>query len=403
MDTCNQDQAWGEPPRKRDMQLNDQLDTLPLDEASFGITVPNLSQVMIGILSMFSIIVTWRVASYLVNAVHVAITGNVLLPKGYKEIGAWGALVISAKWMCITILLLLAISIIAHFSKHVHLRLNARGIAIACSAVILWQLGAAFLVYWVESKHIPSTEAFFGGIVSAIVGFLVLASGARQFSLARQYMALSADDVLSTDPRRAILYLRSFSQDDQRAPGDPEQPSHMFRPSDRVALPGFWLNRRHLTFEEWLCKAMQTIAPVVTIGKSGEPLPRLGAARKYVSNHSWKAEVLRLYEITGFTSLVLGSSEGLQWELKTVINQGNPKKILLIFPHNTNPQYIWESFTKNIYGLMNDRVLPKSVPNHTLAIVFGRDWRPVLVIGRQTVGNYRKLTKLMVRHASFTN
>lgn len=399
MDTRNQDQARGVPPRRRDTQLSDQLETLPLDEASFGISVPNLSQVIIGTLSIFSIIVTWRVAAYLVNAVHAVITGAVLLPKGYEEIGAWGALIISAKWMCITILLLSVISLIAHFSKHVHIRLNARGIAIACSAVILWQLGAAFLVYWVESKHIPSTEAFFGGIVSAIVGFLVLASGARQFSHARQHMALSAEDVLSTDPRPAILYLRSFSQDDQRAPGDPDQPSHMFRPSDRVALPGFWLNRRHMTFEEWLCKAMQTIAPVVTIGKPGEPLPRLGAARKYVSNHSWQAEVLRLFEITQFTCLVLGSSEGLQWELKTVMNQGNPKKVLLVFPQNTNPQYIWGSFINNIYGCVNDRVLPKNVPSHSLGVVFSRDWRPILVIGRQRAGNYRKLTKLMVRHA----
>ena len=385
--------------RESNRQRGEQLEILPLDQGHYGFSVPSAPQAAIGILAFLAAVCTWRAASSLLNAFSPLAPENPLSLKYNLEALNSAAVLMSTRWMGVTILLLLTIAFITHLSKRIHARLNARSIAIACGAGLFWQLGAVFLTYWVQSKPTSSAQAMLGGVVSALLGLWFLALGARRFAIARQHMATGADEVLSTDPRPAILYLRSFIQDEQRAPGEPDQPSHMFRPADRVVLPGFWLNRRHMTFEEMLCNAMRRSAPVIAIGRPGEQLPRLGASRKYVPSHSWQAEVLRMFGATRFTCLVLGSSEGLQWELNAVLHQGNPRKVLLVFPQNANPQSTWASLRDAILPLVGKGELPPGVPGRTLAVVFAKDWRPVLVTGRPTTANYRKLTTLMMRHA----
>lgn len=387
------------PEKPSALQPTRNLEIVPLDEGAFGLPTPCFARVTMGILTILLLLLTWRVADHLVVGYHFAITGDGLELKGGTGVEGSAAITVAAKLVFISSFLLLLISLIAHRSTRVHVRLTPSGVAIAVSALLIWQLGAALLVYWVNTRHILSSEALLAATAAACAGFLALASGARLFFFARQHMALSADDVLSSDPRRAILYLRSFASDDNRAPGEPDQPSHMFRPSDRVILPGFWLNRRHLTFEEWFCKALQRNAPVIAIGKPGEGLPRLGAARKYVPNCLWQEEVLRLYEVTQFTCLLLGASEGLRWELKVVLSQENPTKTLLLFPPNDGLQRAWKDFTERFYGLGSDTELPDSLPADALALAFGRNWRPILLTGHQSERNYGKLATLMLRHA----
>ena len=380
------------------MQRNDQLETLRLGRGVLRFSVPHFTQVIIVTLTFFAIMISWRAAAYLAQATHYAFTGNLLLPEGYRRVDAWGSLLISVRCICIESAFLAGVGLIAHFSKRIHLRINARGLAIASSAIILWQLGAALLVYWAKVRNIPSIAPFFGSIIVGIAGFSLLAAGAKRFALARRHMALGADEVLRIDPRRAILYLRSFSQDDLTAPGSPANPETTFSLPDRIFLPGFWLHRRHLTFEEILCKALSTVAPVVAIGKPGEPLPRLGAARKYITDELWQSEVMRLLEVTRFTCLVVGVSEGLRWEFGQVMHQEDPTKILLIIPHNDSSPHLWQSFSRNA----DESVLPSSIPDETLALLFRRDWRPLVVTGRATVGNYRKIAQLMILNSTIS-
>ena len=100
-------------------------------------------------------------------------------------------------------------------------------------------------------------------LISARVGFQLLRSGWK-------YDVVSAAQLLASDPRRPVVYLRSFEAD-----------------SEIVLRPdGFWKKAATVLFdyavtfspEQELAEIVNRVGPVIAIGKPGEPLPELGAA-----------------------------------------------------------------------------------------------------------------------------
>ncbi len=379
-----------------------ELESIRLGLGVFRFSFPRPAEITIGLLCFIAILLGWRAAAYLAHAAHYALTGTALLPDGYnRSVTTIGALVIVISWMSIISAFLLAAAMVAHVSRRMHFRLNVRGLSVATGAISLWLLGAAFLVYWVLVINLPSAVAWFGGLASGIIGFCLLGEGARQFAKARRHMALVADEVLRTDPRPGILYLRSFILDDETAPGTPADPKTTFNLlTDHVFLPGFWLNRRSLSFEEFLCKGMGRLAPVIAIGKPGEVLPRLGAARKYVADSQWHSEVLRLIDVARFTCLVVGNSKGLQWECEQVMRQEDPQKVLLVVRPGDSDSIprLWQCVLRKVGDNIREPILPEAIPNDTLAVMFRLDWTPVAITGRPTVSNYRTIASLMIQH-----
>ena len=57
---------------------------------------------------------------------------------------------------------------------------------------------------------------------------------------------------------------------------------------------------------------------MIAIGKPGEALAPLGAARDYVGDDIWQHEVKRRMRDATLIVLMLGTSEGLAWELLRV-------------------------------------------------------------------------------------
>ena len=113
-------------------------------------------------------------------------------------------------------------------------------------------------LWWVL---LPSLALF---LISARVGFQLLRSGWK-------YDVVSAEQLLASDPRRPVVYLRSFEAD-----------------SEIVLRPdGFWKKAATILFdyavtfspEQELAEIVNRVGPVIAIGKPGEPLPELGAAR----------------------------------------------------------------------------------------------------------------------------
>lgn len=375
------------PPSRRAVDIQQPLETLPLDDASYPTPLPTPSQIAVGAVALLAIRCAWLSAIHLVDVAQLVLTDHLSVVQKNDQtfrMIPMEELSVASKWSCFGSILLITIALIAHFSTVIHIRLTPRGISRACYAVILWQLGASLFLYWAISHDIYPISTLVIETGCGLLGLSLLAAGSRQFSRARQEMALDADRVLATDPRRAILYLRSFKQDIERAPDDLEAPTGTFRREDRTYLPGFWINRRHTTFEEWLCKSLGKIGPVVAIGKPGERLPPLGAARKYVPDLQWQPEVLRLFEVTRFTCLVLGSSPGLDWELQALRAKGPPHKLMLVLPQR-----------QLLEPLRRD-----GLPLNALGILFTRDWHPVIATGRATARNYRKLAVIMERHAT---
>jgi len=119
-------------------------------------------------------------------------------------------------------------------------------------------------------------------------------------------------EVLENDPRQPVIYLRSF-KDDKGA----GRPMDVLRVSNMKYL---W----HMIFafynglhefmgwseEEILAQVLTTVGPMVAIGRPGEKLPQLGAARVYVEDAVWQPKVHEFLEKAALVVLRLGKTEG---------------------------------------------------------------------------------------------
>jgi hypothetical protein len=127
----------------------------------------------------------------------------------------------------------------------------------------------------------------------------------------RQWDALSA---LQRDRRPPVLFLRSFDDDD------------IHDLTGRTGRIG--LHRG----EENLCRALRRLGPVVAIGRPGERLPEVGAARLYVSDRTWQVAVRCFLEQAQVVVIMVGRSSGVRWEIQTALNIFRPEGLLFYFP-----------------------------------------------------------------------
>ena len=164
-------------------------------------------------------------------------------------------------------------------------------------------------LWWVL---LPSLALF---LISARVGFQLLRSGWK-------YDVVSAEQLLASDPRRPVVYLRSFEAD-----------------SEIVLRPdGFWKKAATILFdyavtfspEQELAEIVNRVGPVVAIGKPGEPLPELGAARLYVGDADWKAKVTDMMARSRLVLIRTGSTPNLEWEVEQAMTRVPRRQILLV-------------------------------------------------------------------------
>jgi hypothetical protein len=155
-------------------------------------------------------------------------------------------------------------------------------------------------------------------IWSCIFLFLV---GRVCLILARRRTATAARAALETDERPPIVYLRSFRD-------------------DGVGVTGWWyeaLQSVHAllnkTIEERLIDVLSRYGPVVTIGRPGEELPELGAARVYVGDDHWQNLITDLLSEPGAVAVLrAGETQGLRWELQKIGGMLSPSQVLLFLP-----------------------------------------------------------------------
>ncbi len=146
-------------------------------------------------------------------------------------------------------------------------------------------------------------DTAFGAVIAVLV---VLAW--RLWRRSRQYGALGADEAMARDPRPPVLYLRSFADDGETLMGEQ---SWWMRRGAAIAAP--------VTPEQEMADLLDAVGPVVAIGKPGEPLPELGAARLYVSDDQWQAKVQELMKQARLVVVRLGASPGLLWEIEQAL------------------------------------------------------------------------------------
>lgn len=146
-------------------------------------------------------------------------------------------------------------------------------------------------------------------------GLAALGAGLLSLRYTRPRSVRGAAQALLADGRQPVLYLRSFADDDIAAQAD-----------DSMSFVN--IHSR----EEQLAGALGALGPVITVGRPGEPLPRLGAARFYLPPDDWQQTVLSLMELSQLIVLRLGLGEGLRWEVGRARATQPARKLLLLAP-----------------------------------------------------------------------
>jgi hypothetical protein len=145
--------------------------------------------------------------------------------------------------------------------------------------------------------------------------------GSICYIAAKRRKAVSVETLLAKDRRRPVIYLRPFGDDGKQMQG-----GLWYELSDSVRA------LRRKTIEQRLAKAFTKLGPFIAIGRPGELLPDLGAARMYVDNEVWQEVVEDLTSKAQLVILQAGETQGLQWELRKVGNTINPERVLLFVP-----------------------------------------------------------------------
>jgi hypothetical protein len=155
-------------------------------------------------------------------------------------------------------------------------------------------------------------------VVVAVIALVVLAW--RLWRRSRQYGALSATDAMARDGRPPVVYLRSFHDDGEAAIEGAA--GALARRVSRVFA--------RVTPEQEIATILKRIGPVVAIGKPGEPLPELGAARVYVGNDEWQHQVGMWMRSASLVVIRVGASPGVLWELQQALLRLPRQRLVLV-------------------------------------------------------------------------
>jgi hypothetical protein len=137
----------------------------------------------------------------------------------------------------------------------------------------------------------------------------------------KQENAETAAAAYELDKRPRILLLRSFRDDSIYVP-------HLRSFSQAV----FDLAVHEVRLEESVVEVAYRYGPVGALQDPKERLNPLGAARDIATNEAWQTFVHRALGEASIVLLVLGSTPGLDWELRTIKELGFLSKVIFIFP-----------------------------------------------------------------------
>ena len=196
--------------------------------------------------------------------------------------------------------------------------------------LVIGTFGPVLVTCWPHSV-LPQINNYILVLLVLVITLPMITVGLRLYWRGRQYAARAVAERVISDSKPDVLYLRAFGTD-----------------------PSFWVSdwmSGWLTEEEQLREVLQPFGDVVAIGKPGETLPTPGAARLYASDAEWKKVVTGQMQTARLVVIRAGTSGGLLWELKEVVQVVNPKKLLILILKMRKKDY--ESFRKEADQIFN--------------------------------------------------
>ena len=209
---------------------------------------------------------------------------------------------------------------------------------LAALAVTLFGLGllcSALIAFGVARENARRQQKNpIPGSIALVVSWSLLVFGARSLNAGRRRFKRLHDEGAPPDPRRPILYLRSFEAD--RTAGRAFSEKGLFNVFKFLSYPFLMqlLIFRIETPEEQALRPFNEIGPVIAIGQPGEKLPHLGARRLYVKNQQWRPVVSKLMREARLVVVRAGTSDGVLWELQEATDTLRPETVLILVQQN---------------------------------------------------------------------
>jgi hypothetical protein len=205
-------------------------------------------------------------------------------------------------------------------------------------ALILFAIGVAL---WEGRYDVTLLTYLFALVVFGpllyllVIGFRIV--GNRFLRASRRFLRVSLEQAQATDPRRPVLFLRSFRDDAVILPPPPKP---------GLAYRLFNYAERNTTLDELLLEEGTSLGPVVALGNPTDPVPPYGAARVYfhLHNNDWQKMIADLMEQAVAIVICVDNSEGLWWEIKHVAEQEHLGKTLFLL----HPKYDLEDRVPDI-------------------------------------------------------
>jgi TM2 domain-containing membrane protein YozV len=185
-----------------------------------------------------------------------------------------------------------------------------------CAALAALDDSRMFGDEWKESWLVVPAIALF--VVVAKKGVIFLRTGWK-------YEIVSAEEVLKRDGRPPVVYIRSFKD-------DPVIVAATSRANKWYGNIFLWTAA--VSIEQELAFIMNRVGPVVAIGKPGEPLPELGAARLYVGDDEWQSEITEMMKRSRLVIIRGGTTANLWWEIEQAARVLPLRKLVIVSPGN---------------------------------------------------------------------
>jgi hypothetical protein len=221
------------------------------------------------------------------------------------------------------------------------------GIAVVVSLNLLG------LYFGLEGVHTrPNWEKWVGGASIVVLGLVIWLA-----HRAAKLQQPSADALYAADKRLPVLLLRSFNDEDL------EVPSALANATAYGLIKDPARRKGHIRLEEAIADQLLTIGPLVAIGKPGERLPHLGAARNYYKDADWQEAARRWMSNARIIVVVAGLSGGLRWELDEIARLGYFRKLMVIIPRS-QAELRWQVLRKELRSVIRADAIPTELPGN---------------------------------------
>jgi hypothetical protein len=207
-------------------------------------------------------------------------------------------------------------------------------------------------------------EVGFVAFLIMVVGLVLVSFLARlTWGIGRRMTQYGALKLRERDARKPLFLIRSF-KDDTIAVAD--------RLDWRLLLGRV---RARIGFEQVIVSTLWEYGPVLTIGKPGDRVAPLGAAREYLGDDLWRDRVQQYFEDAKAIVIVLGDTANFAWECERVTAFGLAGHVLAIMPPVDAPSIAtrWSNLRRH-FSPAAEVNLPELPPGHyPLVVAFAND------------------------------